>query len=95
MTTEPLSFNAQQAVVEPLLLTVKQAANVLAVSERTVWQLVDDGELTPIRIPGRAESQKLVRFALADLRAWIAACAIIARRVERQRQKAAATERST
>lgn len=49
-----------------LLLTPKQAAAALAVSERTLWQLCKDGELRCVRI-GRA-----VRYDLGELQSWIA-----------------------
>lgn len=48
------------------LLTAKQAAAALAISERTLWQLTKDAELRCVRI-GRA-----VRYDVAELHAWIA-----------------------
>lgn len=51
-----------------LLLTARQAAEALAVSERTLWGLtVPRGELPAVHI-GRA-----VRYAVADIEAWIEA----------------------
>src|SRR6266542_3234658 len=38
--------------VEPMLLRIRDAATMLAVSERSVWQLVRAGELSPIHPPG-------------------------------------------
>lgn len=52
---------------EQLLMTAKQAAAVLAISERTLWKLTNDGQLPAIRF-GR-----IVRYDLTDLRAFIAA----------------------
>lgn len=52
---------------EQILLTAKQAAKLLAISERTLWQLTSDGQLPAIRF-GR-----IVRYDLADLRAFVAA----------------------
>ena len=49
-----------------LLLTEREAAKALSVCPRTLWQLRQDGDIPCIRI-GRA-----VRYAPADLRAWIA-----------------------
>ncbi len=49
----------------PRLLTYREAAGVLGVTSRTVWQLVNDGVLQAVRI-GR-----LVRIDEADLRAFI------------------------
>ena len=37
----------------PLVVTVKEAADLLAISERTAWRLVSTGELKSVRI-GRA-----------------------------------------
>jgi excisionase family DNA binding protein len=48
-----------------LLLTPRDAARALAISERTLWGLTKQGLIPCIRI-GRA-----VRYALADLEAWI------------------------
>jgi excisionase family DNA binding protein len=48
-----------------LLLTAAEAAEALAISERTLWALTDRGEIPAIRI-GRS-----VRYAVEDLRAWV------------------------
>jgi excisionase family DNA binding protein len=48
-----------------LLLTMREAAKALALSERTLWQLAKDGEIP------RVEHGRLVRFDVADLRRWI------------------------
>jgi hypothetical protein len=53
-----------------LLLTSRQAAEALAISERHLAELRRRGELTPIRIPGRGRARS-VRYLLADLREWI------------------------
>ncbi len=50
---------------QPLLVNARDAARMLAVCERTIYNLVERGELSIIHI-GRA-----TRFAVADLRAWI------------------------
>ena len=47
------------------LLTYKQAAEMLGVTDRTVWTLVDEGELPAVRF-GRS-----VRIDPIDLRAYI------------------------
>ena len=51
----------------PTLLTYKQAAEILQVSDRTVWQLVKDGQLRAVRF-GRT-----VRIDRQDLDAFIEA----------------------
>jgi excisionase family DNA binding protein len=58
-----------------LLLTPREAAAALAVSERTLWGLTNDGAIAALRI-GRC-----VRYRFADLEAWVA------RQVEAGRQK--------
>jgi excisionase family DNA binding protein len=58
------------------LLTYKQAGALLGVTERTVWTLVDDGELPAVRF-GRS-----VRIDPADLRAYIDRCKTTAKGVD-------------
>jgi excisionase family DNA binding protein len=48
-----------------LLLTVREAAAMLAISTRTLWSLTDRGEVPAVRV-GRA-----VRYCIDDLRDWI------------------------
>lgn len=52
--------------IEPLLLTARQAAKVLSISERTLWGLTKSGDIPAVRFGGRN-----VRYDPADLRAWI------------------------
>lgn len=59
-------MTAAVSKVEPLLMTTKQAAQALALSERTLWSLTDSGELPCIKMA------RAVRYSLDDLRAWIA-----------------------
>jgi excisionase family DNA binding protein len=62
----PQSAPDQQA--EPavrLLLTAKEAAAALAISERSLWTLTDSGAVRSVRL-GRS-----VRYALADLQSYI------------------------
>ena len=61
-TTEPTSPNSLQ-----LLLTPRQAARALAISPRKLWGMTARREIRHLRI-GR-----LVRYAVSDLRQWIAA----------------------
>ncbi len=49
----------------PLLVTIPQAAELLAVSRSTVYQLIWDDELAPIRI-GRS-----VRLTIDDLEDYV------------------------
>jgi excisionase family DNA binding protein len=49
----------------PMLLTVRQAAEALQISERKLWGMAAAGEIPRVRI-GRS-----VRYDPTDLRAWI------------------------
>jgi excisionase family DNA binding protein len=49
----------------PRLMTAREAAATLCVSERTLWQLAKDGAIPCVRI-GRAK-----RYDIADIRAFI------------------------
>jgi excisionase family DNA binding protein len=48
------------------LLTTRQAAKFLNISERLLWQLCKDGKIPTVRL-----GRRLVRFQLADLLDWI------------------------
>jgi len=50
---------------QPLLLKPPEAAAMLAISPRKLWELTDSGEIPCIRI-GRAG-----RYSLEDLRKWV------------------------
>ena len=54
-------------LTDSLLWTSRQAAKALAISERKLWDLTDQGAIPCIRI-GRA-----VRYDPADIRRWIEA----------------------
>jgi excisionase family DNA binding protein len=56
------SFNGKP---ERMLLTARQVAELLAISERSVWTLTHSGSLPAIRI-GRS-----VRYPVDALRAWL------------------------
>jgi excisionase family DNA binding protein len=55
----------KEQTLEPLLLSRRQAAKVLSISERTLWTLTANGEIQAVRF-GRS-----VRYDPADLRQWI------------------------
>ena len=65
----PLLTPASTEELRPLLLTVPQAARMLAISRSAVYRLTWSGELTPIHI-GRS-----VRFTVAELERFTAECA--------------------
>lgn len=48
-----------------LLLTAKEAAYSLSISERKLWELTDDGRIPYIRI------DRSVRYSVEDLARWI------------------------
>ncbi len=51
--------------VEPMLLTPRQAARALNISERTLWQRTKDGVIPAVKVG------HLVRYSPDDLRNWI------------------------
>jgi excisionase family DNA binding protein len=59
-----ITTNESQATLTPLL-TVREAADVLRVSERTLWTLTHSGELPAVRV-GRS-----VRYDQSDITSWI------------------------
>ena len=54
-----------EQAVEPMLLTARQAARLLAISERTLFTITKAGELPAVRI-GRS-----VRYSVDALREYI------------------------
>lgn len=52
------------APIECLLVTARHAARLLSISERSVYNLIERGDLKPIKIGGST------RFDLDDLRAF-------------------------
>ena len=54
-----------------LLLTAREAAQALAISQRTLWELTQRGELPALRLPGRGIAARALRYDLRDLLAWI------------------------
>lgn len=51
-----------------LLVTPREAARMLSVSERTLWGLTKRGEVPAVRVGVRS-----VRYSIAALQAWIEA----------------------
>lgn len=64
-----MSMFGQRAeqTLEPMLLTARQAAQLLNISERTLYARTADGSIAVVRIGNRG-----IRYDPADLRAWIA-----------------------
>ena len=61
--------NRQQGRKETirLLLSTREAAQALAISQRTLWQLTKDGEIESIKVGKRS-----VRYPVSALNKWIA-----------------------
>jgi excisionase family DNA binding protein len=57
---------AEAPIIPPLLLTPREAATALAISERTLWTLTKSGALPAVRL-GRS-----VRYSVDALREHIA-----------------------
>ena len=49
-STHPADAGAATPVIPPFLVTVPQAARLLSIGRTAVYQLIWDGELTPIHI---------------------------------------------
>jgi excisionase family DNA binding protein len=56
-------MNRKQVVIAPVLLRIRDAAAMLSVSERSVWQLVHAGDLCAIHPPG----MRAIRIARTDV----------------------------
>ena len=62
-------MNSTPTVTTALLLSARDAAKVLAISERTLWSMTAPrGPLTAVKIGRRG-----VRYPVADLQNWIEA----------------------
>lgn len=62
--TQPLDAD-DVATVDVLLVTSRDAARMLAVSERTLWTLSHDGSIPRVKV------KSAVRFSVEDLKNWI------------------------
>jgi len=60
-----LLSTSQSREIEPMLLRPQEAAKLLAISPRKLWQLTNMGEVPVVRI-GRS-----LRYPREELRAWI------------------------
>ncbi len=56
----------QGTATTPLLMTTKQAAKALTISERTLYSLTKSGAIPAVRLGPRG-----VRYDPQDLRSWI------------------------
>jgi excisionase family DNA binding protein len=53
----------KMSIVQPVLLRIRDAAAMLSVSERMVWQLIRSGDLPSIHPPG----MRAIRIAREDV----------------------------
>ena len=60
-------FAPAQSPLPPLLLTAREAADVLRLSEKSLWSLTSPRGPIPVVRLGRS-----VRYSVASLEAWIA-----------------------
>jgi excisionase family DNA binding protein len=68
MTTDArLRPEPTYSTTRPLLVSIKQASAMLALSRSSIYLLMDSGELSPVRI-GRS-----VRFTVDELEQFVAA----------------------
>ncbi|WP_428937284.1 helix-turn-helix domain-containing protein [Fontivita pretiosa] len=65
-TNTPSGFSAARPAPPRLLLTPREAAAALAISERSLWNLAQTGQVRRLKI-GRA-----VRYDVRDIEAFIA-----------------------
>ncbi len=60
------SLMKPDGAVAPLLLNSRQAARMIGVAERTLWDLRADGKIEFVRIG------KLVRYRISDIEIYVA-----------------------
>lgn len=65
----PSTPTPPDAASRPVLLSTEKAAAYLAISRRTLWALTEAKRIRAIRF-----GKRLVRYAVADLDAFIASC---------------------
>lgn len=54
---------------EPLAYRPREAAKVLGISERTLWQLTHDGKIPCVRLG--TGKRRAVLYPVAELQAWL------------------------
>jgi excisionase family DNA binding protein len=66
-----MNASTPTVVLQPELYRIRDAAAVLAVSERTVYGFIEAGQLRPVRLPGTGAKRAPVRIAREDLLAFV------------------------
>lgn len=74
---QPMSNETKQ---EPLAYRPREAAKVLGISERTLWQLTHDGKVPCVRLG--TGKRRAVLYPVAELQAWLSREAGADRRTE-------------
>jgi excisionase family DNA binding protein len=63
-----------QAILQPELYRIRDAAAVLGVSARMVYAFIERGTLAAVRLPGTGAKRTPVRIARVDLLAFVERC---------------------
>jgi excisionase family DNA binding protein len=61
------SFKSDKAPDPNKLVSVKEAADLLSISPRTVWRMIADGQLTPVRV------RRCTRLILSQISGYLSA----------------------
>ncbi len=64
---EPVTVSPAKSI-PPLCVGIRQAARLLGISERTVWNLVGEGQLPYIQPGGKGGK---ILFRVSSLEAWL------------------------
>jgi excisionase family DNA binding protein len=67
----PINQSTPEVDCPPLALRLPQAAKLLGLGPRSLWEMVRRGVIPHARI-GNGAKKKLILFPLAELRAWLA-----------------------
>lgn len=60
-----------EVVLQPELYRIRDAAAILGVSERMIYQLIELQQLTAVHLPGTGSKRSAVRIARTDLLAFV------------------------
>ena len=59
----------ENSLPQPLALRPREAAKVLGISERTLWQLTHDGHIPCVRLG--TGKRRAVLYPVSELQAWL------------------------
>ncbi len=63
------SMSGETNLSQPLAYRPREAAKVLGISERTLWQLTHDGKVPCVRLG--TGKRRAVLYPVAELQAWL------------------------